>query len=523
MEEKKVRQSSALVSMSGVSKRFGGVSAIEGVDFDLREGEVHALVGENGAGKSTLMKVLSGVHRPDQGRLEVGGREVAFDSVRDAASEGIALVPQELELFEELTVTENLFVGRSRPRKGWLAFDWASMREQAEAVFERLGVRLDIGALVKDLSPANRQMVEIGRGLIRDARVLIMDEPTAALSERETSALFDAIASITARGVCVVYISHRLEEIFRVSHRVTVMRDGKKIETRPTKDFSHEELIRLMVGRELAALGARDEAPVGEVLLEVRGLSKLGEFEDVSFSLRSGEVVGLSGLVGAGRTEVARAIFGVSSADAGTVLVGGRAVEIKSPAEAQKAGIAYLPEERRSEGLILPFSISENVTFANLDALSRVGFVNTSEQRRVARNFADTLRIRCNSVQDPVSSLSGGNQQKVVLAKSLSREPSVLMLDEPTRGVDVGAKSEIYRLIDSLARSGKAVLVISSELEEVLTVSNRVLVMREGRLVGEFSQSEATQELLTAAAMGVTGRSNGTTKCEAETAGGGSR
>jgi ABC-type sugar transport system ATPase subunit len=489
--------------MSGVSKRFGGVVALDSVDFDIRAGEVHALVGENGAGKSTLMKILSGLYGPDEGRIEVGRQEVSFDSVRDAASAGIALVPQELELFEELTVAENLFVGRYRPRKGWLAFDWASMHEQARAVFDMLGVRINVKATVKELSPANRQLVEIARGLIRDAKVLVLDEPTAALSEREVAALFQVISEVTSRGVGVIYISHRLDEIFRLAHRITVMRDGRRVETGPVEGFSREKLIRLMVGRELAAQGNRSEAPIGDVLLEVSGLSRPKEFEDVSFSLRAGEVLGLSGLVGAGRTEVARAIFGISPAVDGEIWVRGEVVRPRSPDEAQKVGIAYLPEERRSEGLILSFSIAENVTFANLGGVSRLGFVRTSAQKVIARSFVQRLSIRCNGVEDPVSSLSGGNQQKVLLAKSLVREPFILLLDEPTRGVDVGAKSEIYRLIDSLARSGKAILVISSELEEILTVSDRILVMREGRVAGEFLRTEATQERITATAMGV--------------------
>jgi ABC-type sugar transport system ATPase subunit len=490
--------------MSGISKHFGGVAALKSVDFDLLPGEVHALVGENGAGKSTLMKVLCGVHRADSGDLEVGGRRVEFASVGEASAAGVALVPQELELFEELSVAENLFTGRDRPRKRWGGFDWPAMHRGAEEIFRSLNVDLNVRVPVKRLSAANRQLVEIGRGLLREARILILDEPTAALSKREASALFGMISGLTARGVGVVYISHRLDEVFRISDRITVMRDGRKVETASARDYSHDDLVRLMVGRQLSKASYRDGATADDVVLEARDLTRPGAFEAVSFSVREGEILGLSGLIGAGRTEVAHAIFGVDPPLSGTITVRGEEVAPRTPAEAQRLGIAYLPEERRSEGLFLPLSVSENATFPRLRRLARYGLIRTSEQKAVAEEYVQRLSVRCRSVRDPVSNLSGGNQQKVVLAKCLVNEPSILILDEPTRGVDVGAKSEIYRLIDALARDGKAVLLISSELEEILAMADRVVVMREGRVTGEFSGAEATQESLTAAAMGLT-------------------
>ena len=484
-----------------VTKRFGGVVAVEGVDFDLRPGEVHALVGENGAGKSTLMKIVDGLYEPDEGGLEVGGEEASFASPRDAEAAGIAMIPQELDLFPELSVAENLFVGRKRPRTRWGGLDWEAMQGEARRRLDALGVGLDATSTVKRLSAAEQQIVAIARALVGEARAVIMDEPTSALTDREARRLFDIIEDLTAGGVGVVYISHRLEEIFEISDRITVLRDGHHIRTAPASDLDAEELVRLMVGRPLNELFTRSESSPGEVALEVRGLTREGEFEDASFALRRGEILGLAGLVGAGRTELAQSVFGIRPAESGEILVGGEEVGIRSPQAAMERGIFYVPEERRSQGLILPFSIKNNITLSILDRISRFGFVARSE-RQTAEGFAKELSIRGGKLSDPVSRLSGGNQQKVVVAKALAREPNVLLLDEPTRGVDVGAKSEIYRLMDDLAKGGKAILLISSELDEVLSMSDRVLVMREGRISGEFGRGEATQESVMTAATG---------------------
>ncbi len=487
--------------LSGVTKRFGGVVAVQDVDFELFPGEVHALVGENGAGKSTLMKIVDGLYEPDEGVLEVNGETASFSSPRDAEAAGIAMIPQELDLFPELSIAENLFVGRKRPRTGWGGLDWGAMQEEARRRLDTLDVALDVTTPVKGLSAANGQIVAIARALVGDARAVVMDEPTSALTEREARQLFGIIEDLTSEGVGVVYISHRLEEIFEIADRTTVLRDGRHIATAPASELDAEELVRLMVGRPLNELFTRHSHDPGDVALEVRGLGRSGEFEGVDLSLRRGEILGLAGLVGAGRTELAQAIFGINPPESGEIHIDGKEVRIRSPQAAMNNGVFYVPEERRSQGLILPFSIKNNITLSILDRISRFGFVPRSE-RRTAERFMGELSIRGAELSDPVARLSGGNQQKVVVAKSLAREPSVLLLDEPTRGVDVGAKSEIYRLIDGLAREGMAILLISSELEEVLSMSDRILVMREGRVSGEFGRAQATQENVMTAATG---------------------
>jgi ABC-type sugar transport system ATPase subunit len=486
-----------------VTKRFGGVTAVEDVSFDLRAGEVHALVGENGAGKSTLMKVVSGLYTPDEGSFEVDGAEAAFSSPRDAEAAGIAMIPQELDVFPELTAAENLFVGRPRPRTGWRGLDWGAMRAEAERRLASLGVELDVDLPVRMLSTANRQIVLIARALIGDARAVVMDEPTASLTEREADRLFEIVEELTGHGVGVVYISHRLEEVFRVADRITVMRDGHHIRTAPASELDPEQLVGLMVGRKLTELFTRTRTEAGDVALELRGLTRVGEFADVDLELRQGEVVGLAGLIGAGRTELAQTVFGARRPDAGEIRVLGETVSLASPREAMERGVVYVPEERRSQGLVLPFPIAANITLSVLERLTRLGLVSGGAERDTAGRFSDELGIRGARLSEPASRLSGGNQQKVVLAKSLAGEPRVLLLDEPTRGVDVGAKSEIYRIVDGLAREGKAILLISSELEEVLSMSDRVVVMREGRVTAELTREEATQERVMAAATGV--------------------
>jgi ABC-type sugar transport system ATPase subunit len=413
------------------------------------------------------------------------------------------MIPQELDLFPELSVAENLFVGRKRPRTGWGGLDWETMRGEARKRLDDLGVGLDATSAVKRLSVAEQQIVAIARALVGEAQAVIMDEPTSSLTERETRQLFGIIEDLTAEGVGVVYISHRLEEIFEISDRITVLRDGHHIKTAPATELDAEELVRLMVGRPLNELFTRSQSSPGETVLEVRGLTRDGEFEGVDLALRRGEILGLAGLVGAGRTELAQSIFGIRHPDSGGIFVDGKEARIHSPQTAMERGIFLVPEERRSQGLILPFSIKNNITLSILDRISRLGFVSRSE-RGIADRFMGELSIRGAEVSAPVNRLSGGNQQKVVVAKSLAREPNVLLLDEPTRGVDVGAKSEIYRLMDDLAKEGKAILLISSELEEVLSMADRVLVMREGRISGEFSRREATQESVMTAATGGT-------------------
>jgi rhamnose transport system ATP-binding protein len=493
----------AVLELRDIAKHFDGVVAVDGVSFDVRAGEVHALVGENGAGKSTLVKVAVGYHQLDQGEIRIDGERRALASTHDAELAGIAMIPQELDQFLDLSVAENLYVGRRRPRTRWGGIDRASMAVTANEVLARLGVRLDVRSTMRQLSVAQRQIVAIARALVDEARIVIMDEPTSALSEREAERLFGIVRELTNDGVGIVYISHRLEEVFAIADRITVLRDGRHIATSAAGDLDAEELVRLMVGRPLSELYTRQRGDAGDAALELRGLSLPGTFEDVDLILRRGEVVGLAGLIGAGRTEVAQAVFGAAPAAAGTIVVDGRDVTVRQPADAMALGIAYVPEERQSQGLVLDFSIARNISLSSLRALVRYGLVDRRKERALAERFATTLTIRGAPLDAPVSRLSGGNQQKVVVSKVLAREPDIILLDEPTRGIDVGAKSEIYELIDELAAAGKAVLMISSELLEVLALSDRVVVMREGRVVGELGHRDATQERVMTLATGV--------------------
>ena len=492
-----------LCRLKDISKRFGGVLAVDNVNFDLYAGEVHALMGENGAGKSTLMKILHGLHSETSGQVEVLGKRQHFNSPHDAENAGIAMVPQEIDLFPELTVAENLYVGRQRPRKKWGTFDWKEIQSQAKQIFNSLGVDIDVTDQVKNMSAAICQLIEIGRALIRNAKIIILDEPTAALTDRETERLFQTIQDLKRNGIGIVYISHRIEEIFQIADRITVMRDGKHVITDSIDNFNPEKLVQYMVGRPLSQLFTRSKRQCGDVVLEVKNLSSGRCFSNVSIKVKAGEIVGLAGLIGAGRTELAQAIFGVLPVTTGEIIVNGEKRDIRVPDDAISSGIAYLPEERRSQGLILPLKIYRNITLSSLKSLTKFGFIQYKKEDIIAKGFSGKLDIRGATLDSPVSQLSGGNQQKVVVAKILAREPSILLLDEPTRGIDIGAKSEIYKLIDKLAQEGKAVLLISSELPEVLSMCDRVYVMREGDVVSEFGQDEMTQENIGAAAAGV--------------------
>lgn len=492
-----------LCKMKDITKVFGSVCVIKDINFDVYAGEVHALLGENGAGKSTLMKILCGLYTRTSGTVELFGKEVVFHSTYEAEQAGIGMVPQEIDLFPELTVTENLFVGRKKPRTKFGAFDWAKMNLLATEIFERLGVKIDVTKLVKTMSTANCQLIEIARALLRNARVLVLDEVTASLTDPEIERLFQVIRDLKQQGVGVIYISHRMDEIFQICDRITVLRDGKWIACEKTGDMDYEKLVKLMVGRPANQLFKREMGMPGEIMLEVENLSCGREFRNVSFSLRAGEVVGLAGLVGAGRSEVAQTIYGIREKEEGVIKVKGKTVEISSPDIAMEYGIAYLPEERRSQGLILPISIRRNITLASLKKISKFNIIDRRKEKELAEKFIKTFSIRGATLEKPVIELSGGNQQKVVISKILAREPEILLIDEPTRGIDIGAKSEIYKLIDDLARSGKAILMISSELPEILSMSDRVLVMYEGKMVGELSHDEATQENVGAASSGI--------------------
>ncbi|TMJ00403.1 MAG: sugar ABC transporter ATP-binding protein [Bacillati bacterium ANGP1] len=494
-----------LLQLRGITKQFPGVLALDGVDFALTAGEVHALVGENGAGKSTLIKIISGVHQPDAGRIDYLGAPATFPTPRAAADRGIAVIYQEIALFGDLSVLENLYVGAYlRPlRTTGRRVDWARMRARAQEVVASLGVELDLGAPVHRLSAAQQQLVEIARALLRDARVIIMDEPTGPLAQPDVGRLFSLIRQLRSRGVGIVYISHRLEEIFAVADRVTVLRDGRRIITAPVAHTSRDALIHDMVGRTLDALYPKSAVKAGAPVLEVDALSKDAALADVSFVLHRGEIVGLAGLVGSGRTTLAHALFGIDPPQRGRVRLDGVDARVSHPGQARELGIAYIPEERQRQGLVLPFPVGENLSLAILRRLSRLGFVDHAREAAVARDFVRRLDIRTPGINVPAAALSGGNQQKVVVGKWLAAQPRVLIMDEPTRGVDVGAKAEIHRLMSELAGRGLGILLISSELPELLGMSDRILVMHRGRITGELRRDEATQEKIMTLATGV--------------------
>jgi rhamnose transport system ATP-binding protein len=491
-----------LLELQHAAKSFGAVLALVDGSVELRAGEVHALLGENGAGKSTLVKILAGVHQPDSGMLRVGGREVTLHGPAMARAAGIAVIYQEPTLFPDLTVAENMFIGRQPLRSG-RRIDRRAMAAEAAAIFARLGVPLDPARLARGLSIADQQVVEIGKALSLNANVIVMDEPTAALSAAEVDRLFEVVRTLRKQGAAVLFISHRLEEVFEICQRVTVMRDGRHVLTSELAGLTAADLVRAMVGRDLAERQPNGgQAAPGEPVLDVRRLTREGVFTDVSLTVRSGEIVALAGLVGSGRSEVARAIFGIDRYDAGSVTMRGKPLRRASPTSAMAAGIGFVPEDRRQQGLVMDMSVQQNVALASLQELRKGGLIRASAERAMATDWAARLKIKYSRLTDPVSTLSGGNQQKVVLAKWLGRSPAALIVDEPTRGIDVGTKAEVHQLLTDLARSGVAVLMISSELPEVLGVSDRVLVMREGRLVSELSREDSSEETIMSAAMG---------------------
>jgi ribose transport system ATP-binding protein len=488
--------------MRGVVKSFPGVRALDGVSFDMQAGEVHALVGENGAGKSTLMKILAGAHRADAGEVLVEGKPVAITGPRAAEALGIGMIYQEFNLVPDLDVPANVLLGHEPLRAGFL--DARAARRRVVDTLETLGVRLPLDVAARRLSVAEQQMTEICKALVRKARLIVMDEPTAALTYREIDALFLLIRKLKAEGVAFAYISHRLEELPLIADRITVLRDGRTIATKPARTFSQEEMIALMVGRTLEAQFpvlppvAADAPPV----LAVRGLSS-GRVRDVSFTVRRGEIVGLAGLVGAGRTEMVRAVAGADVADAGKIAVCGEPVDIRSPHAAIEAGIALITEDRKGQGLVLGMSVRENITLAHMEKYARGGFIDVEAEREIAGREIAELQIKTPSTEQLARNLSGGTQQKVVLAKWLIGDARVYLFDEPTRGIDVGAKAEIYALMIALLRRGAGIVMVSSELPEVLGMSHRVLVVRDGSICAEFARADATPEKVMTAATGV--------------------
>ncbi|MBI3910073.1 MAG: sugar ABC transporter ATP-binding protein [Armatimonadetes bacterium] len=487
-------QPSPLLEMRGISKRYPGVVALDNVDFDVRAGEVHALVGENGAGKSTLMKILAGAETRDAGQILLRGQPVHIDSPQRAMDLGINIIYQEFNLVPHLSAAENIFLGREPAASIPGFIDFRRLYREAQQVMDSLGVSVDVRTEAGQLSVAHQQMVEIAKATSRNSVIIAMDEPSATLTEHELQNLFQLIRSLRERGVGIIYISHRLEEIFTIADRVTVLRDGHRIGTHPVEAMDRDTVIQMMVGRELAHSAPKRATVCGDAVLEARGLARHGVFRDVSFTVHAGEVLGIGGLVGAGRTEVARALFGADPLDAGEIRLRGKRVRIRSPRDAIRLGIGLVPEDRKTLGLILNMVVRENVTLANLDLLSLLGFVNRRREREATEQYVRSLRIRTPTVEQEVRNLSGGNQQKVVLARWLFTDSRVMIFDEPTRGIDVGAKMEIYGLINDLAARGVATIMISSELPELLAMSDRVLVMHEGRLAGALSREEATQE-----------------------------
>ena len=482
---------SALLEMRSITKRFPGVVALDGVDFELERGEVHVLLGENGAGKSTLVKMLAGAYRPDEGEILLDGEAASISSATDAQKLGISTIYQEFNLVPQFTVAENIFLGRQPRRFGFV--DRRKMREEARKLLDRMKVLVDPDALVSNLGVAQRQMVEIAKALSLNARILIMDEPTASLSGQEVERLFEIVRGLKEEEVAMIFISHHLEEVSEIGDRVTVLRDGKVVDRVPAST-KHSELVRMMVGRSVEAQFPRRRPEVGEVLLEVKNLSREGVLEDVSFSLRAGEVVGVAGIVGAGRTELARAIFGADPGDAGEVWVEGRRMERGDPREAKRRGMGFVTEDRQGQGIVPPLSVAENLGLASLERNTHVGLVNRREQRKQARKMIEDLNIRTPGPEQEIRYLSGGNQQKAVIGKWLLADSKVLIMDEPTRGIDVGAKVEIYELMNELTENGAGILMISSDLPEVLGMSDRILVMSGGRITGELSVEEANGE-----------------------------
>ena len=490
-----------ILEMKGIVKSFGPVKALKGVDFDLRAGEVHALMGENGAGKSTLMKVLTGIHDANEGTIHYNGKQVAYSKPKEAMEDGIVIVHQELNMMNHLTVAQNIFIGREEFRHNLLIDDGASIKK-AKKLFDLLKLDINPTEKVGNLTVGKQQMVEIAKALSMDAKVIVFDEPTAALTESEINELFVIIDDLRAKGVGIIYISHRMDEIARITDRVTVMRDGEYVGTVNTKETTKDEIIAMMVGRTIyedpkAASAVADDAPV---VLEVKNLNAGSSVKDVSFQLRKGEILGFSGLMGAGRTEVARLLFGADKKESGTIFVNGKEVTINSPQDAIREGIGYLSEDRKRFGCIVDMTIADNTVMTNLDKYIKGGLINDGEIVKVSDEFVKQLRTKTPSSKQLVRNLSGGKQQKVVIAKWLEQNSDILIFDEPTRGIDVGAKSEIYTLMNALVAQGKSIIMISSELTEILRMSDRIVVMCEGRKTGELDISQATQERILALA-----------------------
>ncbi|MDR2246045.1 MAG: sugar ABC transporter ATP-binding protein [Treponema sp.] len=491
-----------ILELRHITKTFPGVRALDDVHFTLKKGEIHALMGENGAGKSTFIKIITGVHMPDQGDFLVDGRPANIRHPLDAQDQGIAAIYQHVTCFPDISVAENIFMGHEKTTAPFKRIDWKTMNREAGELLARLDAKFDARAVMGTLSVAQQQIVEIAKALSTNARIIIMDEPTAPLSNRESEDLYRITENLKQKGVSIIFISHRFEDMYRLADRVTVLRDGKYINTWNIGEVDNHTLVTSMVGREIVQFFPKREIAIGEELLKVEGLFRVGFFKDVSFSVRRGEVLAITGLVGAQRTEVCEAIYGISSYDSGTVTLEGRKLNRLNPAQAIAEGIGFLPEDRLKQGLVLRWEIAKNIILPVLDKFTRFGWLNTRLENEKARETAEKLAVKAGSVHDLVSTLSGGNQQKVIVGKMLNADMKVIILDEPTKGVDVGAKTAIYSIINDLAASGYGIIMISSELPEVLGMSDRVVVMREGAVTAIMDTADATQESILKAAMG---------------------
>jgi ribose transport system ATP-binding protein len=489
-----------LLEMRDITKRFPGVLALESVSFDLKEGEVHGLLGENGAGKSTLIKVLAGDYSKDEGEILINGEKVDFYSPSDSQSMGISVIYQELNTLDTLAVAENIFVGNLPKRKGLKTIDWKTLNRNARTVLERMLVDINPRRIVGDLTVHEKQIVEIAKAIYKDAKILVMDEPTAALGEKDTISLFSIIRSLKLQGVGVIYISHRLKEVFEITDRVTVLRDGTLIGTEVTAQTNRDRLITMMVGRELKDMYPKREVPVGKALIEVRNLTVKGIIDDISFEVREGEILGLFGLLGSGRQNIVRTLYGIDKMDSGTITINGSPVFLDTPAQALKNNIGFMPIDRKLEGLALTMPVFSNITMAHIDELGSGYFINKGLEMEQSRKWVRDVNIKTPSLQTEVNSLSGGNQQKIVLAKLLETGSKIFIMNEPTRGIDVGAKVDIYQMMENLCEGGAGIIMISSELPEVLAMSDRIITISQGKITGEFTRQEATQEKLLHAA-----------------------
>lgn len=485
-----------MIEMSGITKAFSGNVVLNNVQFELADGEIHALMGENGAGKSTMMKILSGIYTKDAGEIKVDGQVVNFKSPKDAEKLGIIVIHQELNMLPDLTVAQNLFLGKELTYGKTGILKTRQMEKEASQLLSKLGLNVNPKTRTGDLSVGKQQIIEIAKAIASNAKVIVMDEPTAALTDREIETLFQTIRELKAKGISFVYISHRMEEIFAICDRITILRDGQYVGVRNIPETNFDEIVAMMVGRELGERFPERKSTIGNTKLEVRNLTVNGLFHNLSFKLRKGEVLGVAGLMGAGRTEVAQTLFGYRKASSGEILIDGKKVVIKSPIDAMKYGIGFVTEDRKTQGLVLDFTIKENITLTNLDKCASSGIVNQTKENSMVAKYIEELKIRTSGPEQRVKSLSGGNQQKVVLAKWLGTEPDILILDEPTRGVDIGARKEIYQIINQLAEAGVAILMISSELPEVIGMADRVIVMQEGKLTGEVMKEQMTQEII---------------------------